>query len=304
MTKVLAVIDSEPDDLLMIYLLVKKYGIENVEILHLNNKENTEWDGTKKITELVEIMGINKELLHANIELEEIKLMISKPELIFWTCDFTPLFEIYKTDPELCSKLTIYCYGSMNFRWCYSDLSRPEQDIFFGMLNRGFKKLYVFETYHAFGEVNSANKNTTPELAKCLVNSENEALKYVVEQTRQWNTTIYNKCVEDIKMNFPDFTDLDIERMSKDTNDKNHIDAKIIKNISENKEFQMVFADFALPVLIEHDYFKPTSAKLNGRFVAIESVPESELYYFITPKEQKANYMAILDSLLSVNINY
>ena len=303
MNKVLAVIDSEPDDLLMVYLLVKNYGTENVEILHLNNKKNTEWEGSKKIGELVDIMGINRGLLHSNIELEEIKSLLSRSELIFWTCDFTPLFEIYKSDPELCSGLTIYSYGSVNFRWCYSDLPKPEQEVFFEMLNNGFKKLFVFETYHAFGPKNSANRKTTPELANCLINPQNEALKYVMEQTRQWNSTIVKSCIEDIKKNLPEVTDADIERMSKDTEDENHTYAKIIKNISENEEFQMVFADFALPVLIGHAHYKPRVASF-GQFVALSEVPESRLHYFITPEEEKEGFMSVLDSLLSAKISY
>lgn len=72
---------------------------------------------------------------------------------------------LYKQHPDqmsqLLSKVTWYVYGGFNFR-CINDTTA-----LLSMLTR-FKKVYIYESFHATGQQNSVNKTNCPELYQKL----------------------------------------------------------------------------------------------------------------------------------------
>lgn len=145
------------------------------------------------------------------------------------------LFGWYLREPvevtKLIARVSLYAYGGFNFR-CL--LSRTEDRT--GKLCeflRGFKRVSIYETFHATGVQNSMNKTNAPEVYKLL--DEFRHYSYVAalfKLTTLWNEHLVKSLEADVE-----------SRSDPDAQARNR---KAIDSIRGNEEFQYVVADFGL----------------------------------------------------------
>jgi hypothetical protein len=302
----LIVSDFEPDDMLSILLFIKKYGKNDILVILLNRTDD-KWNRIEKAKTFMKSLDAEERLIIPdNITQTVIKTLKElNPFLLVWLCDFSPLYEMYQTEKELCKKTNVAAYGSVNMRWCYN---KPETDktVFFEMINKGFESLSIVETFHAFGSINSANTDTTPILAAFFKGAENyrhsdfgPAIDYILESSRNWNLSIMNECLNEMDLaEFPSFLidtipehKLILDKIipiSLNKDDPNHTNAKIIANVCKYQDFQMVFADFTFPVALDYN-FKKRKCELDpqsGRFTILtEPEEDGTLFYLIGTDE-------------------
>ena len=152
------------------------------------------------------------------------------------------LVEWYKSAPDvagdLLSKVTWYVYGGFNFR-CIDD-----KEALLQMMGR-FKRVYIYESYHATAEQNSVNRINSPQLYTLLTESNNGFIDALSRITRLWNGHI----VQELK------------------NSNSERAKKVVASVTGNEQFQYVLADFALTSLIGI-----SDAELTGRLQHIGAI--------------------------------
>ena len=109
-------------------------------------------------------------------------------------CPPRNLFRIWKNPVtrSLLKKVTVWSYGSFNYRTIYSDKNITEEDKkdFFEFLNTGFRRLYTYETFFALN-INTIDINNTPLIYKWLYDNQSRPdIKLMLNLIKQWNNNI------------------------------------------------------------------------------------------------------------------
>lgn len=289
------VCDEEPDDLLARIISVYQPGVTPMGVFVIHSKDDG-WNRTQKAKELYSLLGLNCAL--GTTELALIDFMRKHPDYTYvWTASFALLYGLYTGgDRDLLSQLTIWAYGSVNCRWVLGLLAETEKHIFYEMMNVGFKQLNVFETFFAFGEGNTINADTAPELTRYLLTSDRPEIQWLVQQTRAWNEPLLLEQIEKLRAAFPDtLGDLAmpiredqlvvIRAIAEDKANKRHTNAKIVRDIWTHLDFQMVAADSSLAAVLHtgrlQDEMVRVKASLGSTgFTVLENSTETSLFYF------------------------
>ena len=153
---------------------------------------------------------------------------------------FKPMRELlneYAKNPEyikqLVSNITLYVYGSFNFR-CLASLDKTT---LLDLLSQ-FKKICIYESYFVSGNNNSMNKSNAPALYKYLSENKNEYVNALTKLTYNWNKSILDDMIESLK-------DQTLDEYTRSRHQK------VVDSITGNEEFQYVIADFGLAAVYQ-----------------------------------------------------
>lgn len=269
-TNIVIVHDAEPDDLLAISLLARQHlNIKKTYVLDKADQDVSYSRAKFAQQHHACVPYQTNELVVCTTSADLVSHLKSDPEfatcLVIWLCTFEPLYLLYQERPDLVKTMLVSAYGSVNLRWCYNKLTDPTP--FVDMINHGFAALHVFETFFAFGEANSANSETAPELTQLLLSADNSELsaknsdlRVIFHAMKGWN-----------------------EYMSRwlETAPKTPTNLKIIDNLANAGEVQMVCADFALACVLSGDGWQRVKASVVNGFIKLEdAVDETTLRYW------------------------
>lgn len=130
--------------------------------------------------------------------------------------------------------VTLYVYGGFNFRCIYSE-SNSQLDLI-NLLSM-FKKVVIYESFYVSGTNNSIDKYTSPKIYSLLQDQNNEFFKTLMKLIKNWNIHILNK-KKNALITATD--EHEIKRIQ-----------KIINNVNDKIDFQLVLADFGLTAIFD-----------------------------------------------------
>lgn len=254
--------DLESDDVLAILLLsaVKYYvvgeGDSNMKYKRMNeyaklsnnesaiiiegigSKTKFSMDG-KEFDKLPDVLQCNENYLLRFIEFAN-----SDNPIMFSFKPMRELIQEYIKNPELTTKLlsniTLYCYGGFNFRCLFSEYKKELLEVL-----HLFKRVNIYESFFVSGSDNSVNKNTMPGLYKIFKEKNNKPYYTALSKLiYNWNVDIKERFTKSIQN-----PELD------DDSKKRH--QKVLDNIGDHLDFQMVLADFGLAAIYDKIEPKP-----------------------------------------------
>ncbi len=261
--------DLEPDDILAIYLLFDNVS-RDTETLFIVGEGNVAKD--KMCFEMCETLGLtNFTVLQGNMSHKDYPpLMLtlfdfSDEKTLYRPCeqateeslsrfDFSnslvlglkPFSELLDfVDAERLTTATFCFYGSFNLRCMLSKHSATDIADF---VNTAFEKTFVYESYFATGEENSASAENFPALFEALENS--PRLEPVLKAIALWNEHIAKDCANTISKLAVRIEKQVVKKswqqLEKSAERLIRSNAKILLNIAKSRSQQMVIADFAL----------------------------------------------------------
>jgi hypothetical protein len=126
----------------------------------------------------------------------------------------------------------LYCYGGFNFR-CVFDNKKELLEVL-----SSFKKVTIYESFFVSGSENSVNALTMPKLHQVLRERDDEVCKALFRLIKNWNDDIFERFSESV-------SDPNIDP---DTRQRHQ---KVLDNVKDHREFQMVLADFGLAAIFD-----------------------------------------------------
>ena len=158
----------------------------------------------------------------------------NKPNPIMFS--LKPMREIlnwYLQDTEkiaqLLSKITLYVYGSFNFR-CLFEHKNTLLDII-----KLFKSVYIYESFYATPSCNSFDESNKLLYNWTMAHKDNPFISALLLLTKQWNSNIIIEKRAELQLALSTDKIVRIEN--------------IINNVMGHEDFQFVIADFALIVM-------------------------------------------------------
>ena len=163
------------------------------------------------------------------------------------------------------TRAILYFYGSFNLR-----VLKPEHHQFHQFM-KSFHQVYLFESFHALGLSNSINQHTMPHFFKTWnilrkITEEVKGLKNLKEDKKDNQKENKKEKTKHINVLYPHFliafSNLDLWMKTWNEyilNQKSFwLDSsakavKLVKDLEENKNFQMVTADMILALFVETD---------------------------------------------------
>jgi ankyrin repeat protein len=247
--------DLEPDDIMALYILPKaKYYVVGEGDANIKYNRMLKYCAILKNRDAVIIEGMksDKKFIYDGHEFNNLSQFKStecylkrfqefssgQNPIMFSLKPMRELVNEYIKSPntikQMISNVTLYVYGSFNFRcitWKYKD----------ELLNllRGFKKVCIYESFFVSGNENSINKVNASELYTFMKNNKNDYFDALFRLTENWNKYISEdaiKCLSD-------------KNLDKDACNR---EQKILDNIRGNEDFQYVLADFGLAAIYRH----------------------------------------------------
>jgi hypothetical protein len=289
--------DLEPDDILAIFILIMRGYIPKYIVVG-------ESDSRIKKARMVEYINILKsdKLLPFELECKIIKGNSSdkffendgnefdnlKLDVVDDICDYSKNLRNYVNEVEnptivclkpcrellensckisdILNKISIYFYGSFNFRALKSKSAELIE------LMSKFKLCYVYESHYASGRNNSLNITTMPKTTELLINSKYRYINILKNLVYLWNNHITNSSLSKLRnilskyninsdLTVETILDVDIENILRDSKmNSDDIDSfnrsyKICKSKIENNNFELVLADIGLAVMLEIDKY-------------------------------------------------
>lgn len=277
--------DLEPDDVLALYILPKAeyyvVGEGNANIKYNRMIQYSKLLETLNAT-IIQGMNSDKDFVLDGKEFDDLTNDICYTDYMtefkrFCKLDnpimvsLKPMRELldeYNKDPtgikNLVSNITLYVYGSFNFRCILGQYKTQLLDLL-----SAFKKVCLYESYYVSGSNNSINKTNTPELYELISKTNNAYFKLLLKLTHNWNISIIEDCR----------STLNSENCSSDTAEREN---KIINSILGNEDFQFVIADFGLAAI--YDKIEPipiTNLNFDNWYTAFKETTEpTSLYAF------------------------
>jgi len=277
--------DLEPDDVLALYILVKRRLIPRVMVVGEGNAA-MKVERAKRYVELLRKEGLipqdwnitiimgqssdklfqddGKELLHC--EVKQPDKITDQPDYVKELSRFLsnsdqqhPLFVVLKPPRELVQALStknaasvdkcdLWIYGSFNLRCLLKDPNYNPQHIWL----RQFRQTWLYESFHATGELNSVQDKVMPKLFTEL-RSLAKTSEYIATLFRLiglWNKHILHEAQQDV-----------VRHAKSDQKERLARSQKIVDSVKPYVDSQMVLADFALAAVADvpgtSRYWKP-----------------------------------------------
>lgn len=177
------------------------------------------------------------------------------------------LFAMWRQGGHIFENCTLHAYGSFNFR-CVIDqdlrlggdnhvetdineMSTADRKALFGeFINKGFKRVNIFETYAAMGQTNTINPDKNPTFFKTWNGKRRlPGFKLVEGIMEDWDTYIMKDCEESVRKHisicYPmhGITDDDVARVPLEHQEYVKRNLKCWRQVRENLGRQFVAAD-------------------------------------------------------------
>ena len=194
--QVLVYTDAEPDDMIALTML-EKMGIVPSYLLCVRRDDccdrdahmqrflgaHPSWQSAKYVYDS------SYALSDAITEFVHLNRQNTAPKAIISLASMTALFKAASADESLFYDITLLQYGSVNIRWAHKEngLGYREPDVV-QLLDRGFGKCYLYESWFATGEYNQVNKKLAPALMEVLL--ADEVIRTSIEE---WNAHMVAK---------------------------------------------------------------------------------------------------------------
>ena len=153
---------------------------------------------------------------------------------------FRELLKYFSELADILPKVTLYVYGSFNFRTLSNEVAVSS-------LLRSFKNVYLYESFFATGTKNSIDKDTMPKFFEAFTKA-SQTSPYLQTLNRlmlNWNEHMLTSC------------STNLAKLNSDPDSRNRL-LKIYNAVKENKSFQMVAADIGVAVTFnDQQFFKP-----------------------------------------------
>jgi len=273
----LVLTDLEPDDVLALYILLKKVD-KTFPMLVIVGEGNI--NKTGMVTSLLNLMCFNNFTVvqgslnlhkdfpeaacrvfgntspspdsNVSIEIEEFLTKYDSP-LIFGIKPFTELLDV---NPDLLAKCVLALYGGFNLRCMSFSVSKDDIAEF---VNTSFKHVILYESFYAAGEQNSVNKTNAADLFNIMLKSKDPVLVGLVKLITIWNDHIADDCLLTTttvsKQMNETWKDRQWDKLKKDFDQIYNRNLKVISSIIQAENMQMVLADFGLAALLVSNDF-------------------------------------------------
>lgn len=113
-------------------------------------------------------------------------------------------FEEFVKNNQVFNKATVYIYGGFNLRSLYLDRDQNKMNNKIVEVNnflKSFKKVILFETFHAFGKNNGINSKDSPLVFDALEKNFPEYTNYLYESSLNWDSSnLISQCKRLLKM--------------------------------------------------------------------------------------------------------
>lgn len=258
--------ELEPDDVLAIILLLRNLRRKLPILIVVGEGRVNKVDMARCIVrdyefkfqiEIVQGFYSDKDYPLEALEIYETKINLSEPTAVETIITYLNIYknpfilgikpprELLVIDRNLLSHVTLAQYGSFNLRCLF----KTYKDInISNWLNTSFKEVFLYESFFATGLENSVSDKQLFE----IISFKYEELYKLI---KVWNDHISTDCLDSIVDNC---TKLKTSEWDEKKILLNKIDRslKIVKNIVDANNKQMVLADFALVVLLLNDSSK------------------------------------------------
>src|SRR6185312_5827563 len=242
---------------------------------------------------------------------------------IVWTCHFMPLYLFYKAHPEICKKLRICAYGSLNLKWAFQGLiTQQDERAFSEMIHHGFESLNIFESGYAFGEEDcDMDEFNTPKIFKYFEDTwpDMNSSHLIVRCGDAWNKYRAEDILRRLSQEEDtDDTFKDVSDIFSLTDEQEHIiliralntksahqsKYRILRNmILSNKQFHMMFSKLAFGIAllsqVLEKHWVPKSIKFLpdvGCVSFVETDPGATLRYFYAHPAERLKMLKLFDS--------
>ncbi len=331
--------DVEPDDVLALMLLAPFFRFRAVFVVC---SENPTWARLHHLERLFKALSVTPQVLlpighqpESIVDsLPPLRTHLGRlpPRLLLLLASFEPLLELFKSDPDVLSKIDAVAYGSVNIRWALRRNPDSKQNLL-RLINEGFKSLTIFETYFAYGDVhNCFNPIDTPRTCSLLQMSTHPACICLTECIKEWNRFLLTSQANALIPYAPQLlrglvdersgeiqltpeVKNTLRALADDRTFPGFTKARVILSIASAIDTQFVAADpgaalvaiglfgnrnISDPVSVAigasvMPHVQPAHIKIPEIFVTLENVNESKVAVF-APMDPSPKYLAMVDS--------